>query len=54
MFERIIKTIQEEHLKFKTWVTTYGHSIEIMKFIKNINDQNYKFIDGKFMDMVMT
>lgn len=25
-----------------------------MKFIKNINDENYKFVDGRFMDMVMT
>jgi hypothetical protein len=24
-----------------------------MKFIKNINDENYKFIDGKNMDKVM-
>jgi hypothetical protein len=24
-----------------------------MKFIKNINDENYKYIDGKNMDMIM-
>ena len=54
MFYRIIRTIQDEHLKFKTWITTYGHNIEIMKFIKTINDENYKFIDGKFMDKMMT
>jgi hypothetical protein len=25
-----------------------------MKFMKNINEDNYKLIDGKFMDMIMT
>lgn len=25
-----------------------------MKFIKNINDEDYKFIDGQNMDMIMT
>ena len=25
-----------------------------MKFIKNINDENVKHIDGKYMDMVMS
>lgn len=25
-----------------------------MKFIKNINEENYKYIDGKNMDMIMT
>jgi hypothetical protein len=53
MFYNLIRTIQDEHLKFKTWITTYGHNIDIMKFIKNINDENYKFIDGKNMDKVM-
>lgn len=54
MFYTVIRAIQDEHLKFKTWITTYGHSIEIMKFIKNMNEENYKFIDGKFMDNMMT
>jgi len=53
MFYSIVRTIQDEHLKFKTWITTYGHNIEIMKFIKNINDENIKSIDGKFMDKMM-
>lgn len=53
MFFNLIKTVQEEHSKFKTWITTFGHSIDIMKFIKNINDENYKFVDGKSMDMIM-
>lgn len=50
----MIRLIQDEHLKFKTWITTYGHNIDIMKFIKNINDDNCKFIDGQNMDMIMT
>ncbi len=25
-----------------------------MKFTKNINEENYKFVDGKNMDMIMT
>ena len=24
-----------------------------MKFIKNINDENYKYIDGRSMDIIM-
>lgn len=53
MFYNLIRLVQDEHLKFKTWITTYGHNIDIMKFIKNINDENYKHIDGKNMDKVM-
>ena len=54
MFYNLIRLVQDEHLKFKTWITTYGHNIEIMKFIKNINEETYKHIDGKNMDKIMT
>jgi hypothetical protein len=37
MFYNLIRLEQDEQLKFKTWITTYGHNIEIIKFIKNIN-----------------
>ena len=32
---------------------TYWHNIDIIKFIKYINDENYKHIDGNNMDKVM-
>lgn len=53
MFINLLKIIHEEHQKFKTWILTYGHSIDIMKFIKNINEENYKQIDGRQMDLLM-
>ena len=53
MFYNLIKSIQDEHLKFKTWFMTYWHNIDIIKFIKYINDENYKHIDGNNMDKVM-
>lgn len=54
MFYNTIRLVQEQHIKFKTWITTYGHSIDVMKFIRNINEENYKYIDGRLMDMIMT
>ena len=53
MFYNLIRLIQDEHLKLKTWITTFGHNIDIIKFIKYINDENYKHIDGNNMDKVM-
>ena len=54
MFLSIIQAIKQEHIKFKTWIKTYGYNIDVMKFIKNINDENSKFMDGQYMDKIMT
>ena len=37
MFFNALKLIQDQHQKFKTWIVTYGQSLDIMKFIKSIN-----------------
>lgn len=36
-FEKTLEKIRQEHEKFKFWVKTYGYSIEVMKFIKDIS-----------------
>lgn len=36
MFYSVIEKIKTEHAKFKLWVKTYGFSMEVMKFIKNL------------------
>jgi hypothetical protein len=37
MFANLINRIKAEHAKFRTWVRTYGYSLEVMKFIKSLS-----------------
>lgn len=36
MFLSLIDKVKNEHTKFRMWIKTYGFSIEVMKFIKNV------------------
>lgn len=53
MFLNLIEKIQTEHLKFRTWVKSYGHSIEVMKFIKSLTEGNYTQINGNYMSPIL-
>lgn len=35
------------------WIKTYGFSIEVMKFIKNITENSYTQINGNYMSPIL-
>ena len=53
MFLRMIRNIQAEHLKFKTWVKTFGFSMEMMRFFKLINEGNFNTISGSYINPII-
>lgn len=53
MFVTAIEKIKEEQEKFRIWGKTFGHSLEVMKFIKLMNDQNYEEISGTLVAPVI-
>ncbi len=53
MFLNLINKIQTEHAKFKIWVKTYGYSIEVMKFIKNLTENSYNQINGNYFSPIL-
>ncbi len=53
MFLNLINKIQAEHAKFKIWVKTYGYSIEVMKFIKNLTENSYNQINGNYISPIL-
>jgi hypothetical protein len=48
MFANLIIRIKNEHAKFRTWVKTYGYSLEVMKFIKNLTEGSYGQLTGNY------
>ncbi len=54
MFLHLLNKIKTEHSKFKLWIKTYGFSIEVMKFIKNLTENNYTQINGNYINPILT
>jgi hypothetical protein len=54
MILNLINKIKSEHNKFKIWVKTYGYSIEVMKFIKNLTENNFNQVTGNYMNPIIT
>jgi len=52
MFIDLINKVQAEHSKFRLWVKTFGYSIEVMKFIKNLTEYNYTQINGNYISPI--
>ena len=53
MFLDIINKVKQEHTKFRMWIKTYGFSIEVMKFIKNLTENSYNQISGNYMSPIL-
>lgn len=53
MFLQVLNKIKTEHSKFKLWVKTYGFGIEVMKFIKNLTENNYTQINGNYINPIL-
>lgn len=53
MFLSLIEKIKTEHNKFRMWIKTYGFSIEVMKFIKNVTENNYAQITGNYLSPIL-
>lgn len=53
MFVTLLNKIKAEHSKFKLWVKTYGYSIEVMKFIKNLTEYNFTQINGNYISPIV-
>jgi len=35
------------------WIKTYGFSIEVMKFIKNVTENSYTQVSGNYMSPIL-
>ncbi len=53
LFIGLINKIKTEHTKFRMWVKTYGYSMEVMKFIGNITEQNYTQLTGNYFSPIL-
>lgn len=53
MFLTLINKIKSEHAKFRIWVKTYGYSMEVMKFIKNLTENSFSQINGNYMNPIV-
>ena len=53
MILSLINKIKAEHAKFKIWVKTYGYSIDVMKFIKNLTENSFNQVTGNYMNPIM-
>jgi hypothetical protein len=53
MFLNLLSKIKTEHSKFKLWVKTYGFGIEVMKFIKNLTENNFTQINGNYINPIL-
>jgi hypothetical protein len=53
VFYSLIEKIKAEHAKFKLWVKTYGFSMEVMKFIKNLTEGSYSLITGNYLTPIL-
>jgi hypothetical protein len=54
MFLNLINKIKSEHSKFKLWIKTYGYTIEVMKFIKNLAEGSYNQINGNYLSPILS
>ena len=53
MFLSLIERIKTEHTKFRMWIKTYGFSIEVMKFIKNVTENSYSQVNGNYLSPIL-
>jgi hypothetical protein len=53
MFMNLLNKVRAEHGKFKLWVKTYGYSIEVMKFIKNLTENNFTQVNGNYLSPIL-
>ncbi len=53
LFLQLISKVKTEHAKFRMWVKTYGFGIEVMKFIKNLTENNFTQINGNYMSTIL-
>lgn len=53
MFLDIISKVKTEHTKFRMWIKTYGFSIEVMKFIKNLTENSFIQVSGNYMSPII-
>lgn len=53
MFLQLLAKIKAEHSKFRLWVKTYGYSIEVMKFIKNLTENSFTQISGNYLEPIL-
>jgi len=54
MFLGLLTKVKAEHAKFRLWVKTYGYGIEVMKFIKNLTENNYTQVNGNYLAPVLS
>ena len=53
MFVDVVNKVKTEHSKFKLWVKSYGYSIEVMKLIKNLTEDNYSVLNGNYIGPIV-
>ena len=53
MFLSLIERIKAEHGKFRMWIKTYGFSIEVMKFIKNVTENSFSQVNGNYLSPIL-
>jgi hypothetical protein len=53
-FSNLIRKIKEEHLKFKVFIRTFGYSGTMMKFIHQINNEDYDKITGHHLNDIIS
>ena len=53
MFLSLIEKVRNEHTKFRMWIKTYGFSIEVMKFIKNVTENSFTQVSGNYMSPIL-
>jgi hypothetical protein len=49
LFITLLNKIRNEHSKFRYWIKTYGYSLEVMKFIKNVSEYNFESLTGSYL-----
>jgi hypothetical protein len=53
MFLQLLSRLRSEHAKFRLWVKTYGFSIEVMKFIKNLTEGSFAQVTGNYLAPIL-
>ena len=53
MFLNLLAKVKSEHAKFRLWVKTYGYSIEVMRFIKNMTENNFTQVNGFYIHSIL-
>lgn len=52
LFAALLGKLRHEHAKFRYWVKTYGYGLEVMKFIKNLGENNFEGLTGASLSPV--